>query len=211
MAEVPSAGDSQHQSTPPGSGAPGLGGPGGPEGPEGPGRPEDDWDQEASLAAFVAEVEAKRAHGLIDLDDYYDLNDPDDGYDLPRDTAAGPAAGRPEPDVGLLPWGLEGGRDDGGSGRDGGSGFASGGVWDKALPGSGLAQAADAAAGPSRGYGDTSDDELIGVLGGWQRIESWAAAGRLSAVAELIRRRPGTHGDRATCSGIPASWSSLRR
>ena len=73
MAEVPSAGDSQHQSTPPGSGAPGLGGPGGPEGPEGPGRPEDDWDQEASLAAFVAEVEAKRAHGLIDIDDYYDL------------------------------------------------------------------------------------------------------------------------------------------
>ena len=116
MAEVPSAGHSQHQSTPPGNGAPGtgLGGPGGPEeepgrpeeeprrpeeGPEGPGRPEDDWDQEASLAAFVAEVEAKRAHGLIDLDDYYDLDDPDDGYDLP-DGYCGPdglAAGWPDP------------------------------------------------------------------------------------------------------------------
>jgi len=35
--------------------------------------------------------------------------------------------------------------------------------------------------GTPRDYGDTSDDELIGVLGGWQRIESWAAAGRLSA------------------------------
>jgi hypothetical protein len=104
---------------------------------------------------------------------------------------------------------LDGGRDDGGSDRDGGSGFATGGVWDKALPGPGLAQAADAAAGPDRDYGDTSDDELIGVLGGWQRIESWAAAGRLSAVAELIRRRPGTHGDRATCSGIPASWGKF--
>ena len=274
MAEVSSAGDSQHQSTPPGNGAPGtgLGGPGGPEGSEGPGCPEDDWDQEASLAAFVAEVEAKRARGLIDLDDYYDLDDPDDGYDLPddycgpsgpagrrpepggpglpRDMAAGPAAGPPEPEgaglprdmaagpaagppepgaaglprdmaagpaagppepgaAGLLPWGLEGGRDDGGSDRDGGSGFASGGVWDGALPGPGLAQAADAAADPGRGYGDTSDDELIGVLGGWQRIESWAAAGRLSAVAELIRRRPGTHGDRATCSGIPATWGKF--
>jgi len=243
MAEVPSAGDSQHQSTPPGNGAPGTG----PEVPEGPGRPEDDWDQEASLAAFVAEVEAKRAHGLIDIDDYHDLDDPDDGYDLPDDycepdwpaagppepeaaglphdmaarSAAGPpepeaaglphdmaarsAAGPPEPEAGLLPWGSDGGRDDGGPDRDSGSGFASGGVWDKALPGPGLAEAADAAAGPARGYGDTSDDELIGVLGGWQRIESWAAAGRLSAVAELIRRRPGTHGDRATCSGIPAS------
>ena len=229
-----------------------LGGPGGPGGPEGPGRPEDDWDQEASLAAFVAEVEAKRAHGLLDLDDYYDLDEPDDGYDLPdaycgpagpaagrpepeaaglpRDMAAGPAAGRPEPQAaglpremaagaaagqpepqaaGLLPWGLEGGRNDGGSDRDGDSGFASGGVWDKALPGPGLAEAANATAGPGRGYGDTSDDELIGVLGGWQRIESWAAAGRLSAVAELIRRRPGTHGDRATCSGIPASWGKF--
>jgi len=28
-------------------------------------------------------------------------------------------------------------------------------------------------------------------------------------VAELIRRRPGTHGDRATCSGIPASWGKF--
>jgi len=224
MAEVPSAGDSQHQGTPPGNGMPGMG-------PEGPVGPEDDWDQEASLAAFVAEVEANRKFGLIDLDDYYDYDDPDDGHDLPddycgpagpaaggpepeaaglpRDTAAGPAAGRPEPDTGLLPWGLDGGRDGGGSGGDPGSGFATGGVWDKAWPGPGLAEAADAAAGPGRGYGDTSDDELIGVLGGWQRIESWAAAGRLSAVAELIRRRPGTHGDRATCSGIPASWGKF--
>ena len=195
------------------------------------GTPEDDWDQEASLAAFVAKVEAKRAHGLIDIDDYYDLDDPDDGYDppddycgpdglaagrlepesagQPRDGATRSAAGRPEPDAGLLAWGSDGGRDDGGPDRDGGSGFASGGVWDKALPGPGLAEAADAAAGPARGYGDTSDDELIGVVGGWQRIESWAAAGRLSAVAELIRRRPGTHGDRATCSGIPASWGKF--
>ena len=179
----------------------------------------------------MAEVEAKRAHGLIDIDDYYDLDVPDDGYDLPddycgpdgpaaggptpesaglpRDMAAGSAAGRPEPDAGLLPWGSDGGRHDGDPNRNGGSGFASGGVWDKALPGPGLAEAADAAAGPARGYGDTSDDELIGILGGWQRIESWAAAGRLSAVAELIRRRPGTHGDRATCSGIPASWGKF--
>ena len=70
--------------------------PEGPDLPEGPGRPEDDWDQEASLAAIVAEVEAKRAHGLVDIDDYYDL---DDGYDLPDDYCGPgwPAAGRPEP------------------------------------------------------------------------------------------------------------------
>jgi len=118
MAEDPPTGDSQRKETPPGGGAPGAG-LGGLVGPE------DDWDQEASLAAFVAEVEANRKFGLIDLDDYYDYYDPDDGYDLPddycgpdgpaagrpepeaaglpRDMAAGPAAGRPEPDAGLLP------------------------------------------------------------------------------------------------------------
>ena len=115
MAEDPPTGDSQRKETPPGGGAPGAG-LGGLVGPE------DDWDQEASLAAFVAEVEANRKFGLIDPEDYYD---PDDGYDLPddycgpdgpaagrpepeaaglpRDMAAGPAAGRPEPDAGLLP------------------------------------------------------------------------------------------------------------
>src|SRR5450755_2662167 len=98
MAEVPSAGDSQHQGAPPGNGVPGMGpgrpgdpdGPGGPEGPSalgGPGALEDDWDQEASLAAFVAEVEANRKFGLIDPGDYYD---PDGGYDLPDDTAGPP-------------------------------------------------------------------------------------------------------------------------
>jgi hypothetical protein len=44
--------------------------------------------------------------------------------------------------------------------------------------------------GPGRGYAGIDDDELIGVLVAWQKTEAWAAAGRLSAVAELIRRRP---------------------
>ena len=60
------------------------------------------------------------------------------------------------------------------------------------LPGPTLAGAADTAAGPDRGYAGVSDDELIGVLTAWQRTESWAAAGRLSAAAELARRRPAT-------------------
>ena len=57
-----------------------------------------------------------------------------------------------------------------------------------------LAGLADAAAsggtGVGRSYARLSDDELIGVLGGWRKTEAWAAAGRLSAVAELIARRP---------------------
>ena len=89
MGQDPPIGDGQRQGTPPGGGVPGAG-LGGPVGPE------DDWDQEASLAAFVAEVEANRKFGLMDPDDYYDLDDPDDGYDLPDDYCgpAGPATAR---------------------------------------------------------------------------------------------------------------------
>ena len=47
------------------------------------------------------------------------------------------------------------------------------------------------------------------MLGAWARIESWAAAGRLSAVAELIRRRPATRGERATRGGVPVSWGKF--
>ena len=83
-----------------------------------------------------------------------------------------------------------------------GAGFASGEVLEKALPGPSLAASANAAAGIGWAYGQISDDELIGVLGAWQRTESWAAAGRLVAIAELIRRRPADAcRDRATQGG----------
>ena len=90
-----------------------------------------------------------------------------------------------------------------------GAGFASGDVLDVARPGPGLAGAADAAAGPDRGYAGISDDELIGVLSAWQRTESWAAAGRLSAAAELIRRRPATGRGRAGHAGAPLPWGKF--
>ena len=90
---------------------------------------------------------------------------------LPRD-ADGPASRRP--------------------GRGGDSGFASGDALDTALPGPALAGFADAVTGTGQGYAGINDDELIGVLIAWQKTESWAAAGKLSAVAELIRRRPVT-------------------
>ncbi len=91
-----------------------------------------------------------------------------------------------------------------------GAGFASGGVHDKALPGPSLATSVTAAAGTGWAYGQISDDELIGVLGAWQRTESWAAAGRLAAIAELIRRRPADAcRDRATYGGDPAPWGKF--
>ncbi len=49
---------------------------------------------------------------------------------------------------------------------------------------------ADAAAGRDDRYQGASDDELIGVLCAWDRLEAHMAARKLAAAAELIRRRP---------------------
>jgi len=53
-----------------------------------------------------------------------------------------------------------------------------------------LALAADAAAGDGDAFAGAADHELVGVLCAWDRIEAHAAARKLAAVAELIRRRP---------------------
>ncbi len=53
-----------------------------------------------------------------------------------------------------------------------------------------LAMLADQAAGGHDRYEGASDDELIGVLCAWDRLEAHMAARKLAAVAELIRRRP---------------------
>ena len=245
----------------------------------------DDWDQEASLAAMVAQIEAERAAGLIDPDDldedhgFIPFGDdwPDEGFarlgdDWPgkgpavtvgeADASApqhvsvaegGPvpehapaAEGAPSPedqpvpevlDAGFLPRGRAADRSGtppapgrlpapsslptgnppvsasasgpGPSDNRPGAGFASGELLDSARPGPVLATAADVAAGPSRTYTGVSDDELIGVLTAWQRTESWAAAGRLSAAAELIRRRPATGRARAGRAGVPLPWGKF--
>ena len=53
-----------------------------------------------------------------------------------------------------------------------------------------LAGLADAAAGPGDRYPGATDDEIVGVICAWARVEAHAAARKLAAIAELIRRRP---------------------
>jgi hypothetical protein len=53
-----------------------------------------------------------------------------------------------------------------------------------------LALLADVAAGPDDSYQGASDDELIGVLSAWDRLESHTHARKLAAITELRRRRP---------------------
>jgi hypothetical protein len=70
-----------------------------------------------------------------------------------------------------------------------GTGFESGGPLDTSPPSGTLAGLAEAITRDG-GLADLDDDELIGALRAWQRIESWASASGLAAVAELARRRP---------------------
>ena len=69
------------------------------------------------------------------------------------------------------------------------SGFGSGDDLDVLEPGPALAGLTDTATRPDR-IADLDDDELIGALRAWRRLESWTAAGALAMVAELARRRP---------------------
>ncbi len=99
----------------------------------------------------------------------------------------GPGDGRPLPGSPGSPPGPAG--PGAGPGRTGlrASGFAAGQVGDVLVPGPALAYcAAEASDG---GLGGLDDDELAGLLRGWRRLASWAAAGELAAAAEFARRR----------------------
>jgi Domain of unknown function (DUF222)/HNH endonuclease len=105
--------------------------------------------------------------------------------------------------------GLAGAPDENGAG----AGFGQDGVLERQPPGAALAAflpdpAADPAVGGSGavagavapgaagsgelgGLGGLGDEELTGVIRGFRRLASWAAAGELAAVAELCARRDG--------------------
>ena len=70
------------------------------------------------------------------------------------------------------------------------AGFASGKPLDIAPGCAALASFLEEVAGGDDRYAGASDDELLGVICGWDRVEANASARKHAAVAELIRRRP---------------------
>jgi uncharacterized protein DUF222 len=90
----------------------------------------------------------------------------------------------------------------------GNSGFESGGALDACVPGGPLAGLADAATRDGR-LSELDDDELIGVLRAWRRLESWCSSGTLAATAELARRRPADRTPPASATGFPAQLSEF--
>jgi hypothetical protein len=89
-----------------------------------------------------------------------------------------------------------------------GPGFASGGSLDVRAPDALLARKADAVTRDGR-LAMVTDDELIGVLRAWRRLESWSSAGTLAAAAELARRRPADRTPAAGPVAFPAQLSEF--
>src|ERR1700753_3679950 len=89
-----------------------------------------------------------------------------------------------------------------------GSGFATGGALDMAVPTAALAEEADAVTRDGR-LAELTDDELIGVLRAWRRLESWSSAGTLAAAAELARRCPAERTPAAGPGQFPAQVSEF--
>ena len=71
-----------------------------------------------------------------------------------------------------------------------------------------LAGFADAAAGDDC-FAGASDDEVLGVVCGWDRVEAHAAARKHAAVAEVIRRRPAAGYRLAGRARMPGAWDEF--
>ena len=88
-----------------------------------------------------------------------------------------------------------------------GGGFGQGQAHDVADPEPRLAALADQAAGPDRGFDEVGDDELMGVIGARNRLSSRQAWELLTALAELIRRRPAPYCKPEGAARMPRVWA----
>ena len=88
------------------------------------------------------------------------------------------------------------------------AGFADGGPGDTCRPSGELAAMIAELSGPEWRCADATDDELIGLLGRWDAVGSWAEAGKLGVVRELLRRRarPGLGGVPSVHGDLPDQW-----
>src|SRR5215469_8788546 len=88
------------------------------------------------------------------------------------------------------------------------AGFAQDGAGDAYPPSPQLAAVIAQLSGPEWRCAGATDDELTGLLGRWQAIESWAAAGKLGVIRELLRRRarPGPRGMLPMHGDLPDQW-----
>jgi hypothetical protein len=72
-----------------------------------------------------------------------------------------------------------------------------------------LGQFAEEAAGEDDRYPGASDDELLGAVAAWDRVEAHVAARKHAAVAELARRRPAAGASVDAATGMPEAWDEF--
>ncbi len=89
------------------------------------------------------------------------------------------------------------------------SSFASGMPLDAAAGCVSLGLFADEAAGDDDRYAGASDDELVGVICAWDRVQAHAAAREHAAVAEFIRRRAARGFGPEGPARMPAVWDEF--
>ncbi len=87
--------------------------------------------------------------------------------------------------------------------------FATGMALDTAPGCAVLMSFADQAAGDDDAYRGACDDELVGALCAWDRVEAHSAARKHAAVAELIRRRPAPGCALEGPARMPAAWDEF--
>jgi hypothetical protein len=88
-----------------------------------------------------------------------------------------------------------------------GGGFGQGQAHDSAAPEPRLAALADDAAGPGREFTAVGDDELMGLIGARNRLTARQSWELLTALAELIRRRPAPYCPPEGAARMPRVWA----
>jgi len=83
--------------------------------------------------------------------------------------------------------------------------FADGGAGDTSRPSAALAAVVEELSGPEWRCAGATDEELIGLLRRWEALSSWAEAGKLGVVRELLRRRP----HQGLPGGVPSMHGDL--
>ena len=89
------------------------------------------------------------------------------------------------------------------------AGFAAGRELDTAPGCAVLALFAEDAAGPGDRYAGASEDELIGAICAWDRVEASASARKHAATAEWIRRHPDPDAPAAAAGQLPQTWEEF--
>ncbi len=86
------------------------------------------------------------------------------------------------------------------------AGFASGMPLDTSPGCAVLMSFADGVAGPDDIYPGATDDELVGAICAWRRVQAHASARTHAAVAEFIRRRPAPDCELEGPARMPEAW-----